>query len=150
MADAIKATVDNLKLLGKQTTQHLIGPRGYRQQEEGNEDEEVEGDREEGGVSAGYTMGKQSGDEEVGEGMDAEGCAMGKQSEEDAASCEATQPRWRGIFKLAKHRRMLALDAHVPTHGAKECARAAAALKRHGETLSYPLSSTPQTLCPKP
>ena len=102
----------NLKLLGKQTTQHLIGPRGYKQQDDEEEEEDEEG-----------------------EGGDADGAGG-----DDEASRDAVKPRWRGLFKLAKSKDMPALDASEKSHGAGGCARAAAVLKRHGQTLSYPLS----------
>jgi hypothetical protein len=114
LAAAVKATVANLKLLGKQTTQHLIGPRGYKQAED--DDEEEEG---------------------------AEGAAGGAEEEEDAASKDAVKPRWRGLFKLAKNgssAARAALDATEQAHGAAGCAQATAVLRRHGEALSYPLS----------
>jgi hypothetical protein len=94
VAAAIKATVSNLKLLGKATTQTLIGPRGYKQEEEKEEEEDEEED------------------DEGGEGGGGGGGGGGS-----LASQEATAPRWRGLFKLSKCAAAPALDATQPTHG---------------------------------
>ena len=107
LAASVKATVANLKLLGRQMTQHLVGPRGYKQRQQEEEEEE----EEEGGS----------------EGM-------------DPASLDAVKPRWHGLFKLAKHDGMPALDAKPATHGEDGCSEAVHALKALGEALSYPLS----------
>ena len=100
-AATVKALVANLKLLGRETTRHLVGPRGYRADEDDDE-------RDDDAV--------------------------------DEASREATAPRWRGLFKLSKSDACPALDATPERHGAEGCARAAAALRAHGEVLSHPLS----------
>ena len=96
-AAAVKSTVSNLKLLGRRTTNTLLGPRGY-------------GD----------------------EGDDENEAAV------RAARDEATKPRWRAMFKLAKSDD----DAKggAQKNEKENETRAAAVLRRHGELLSAPLS----------
>ena len=94
-AAAVKATVAKLKLLGRRTTATLLGPRGYG--DEGDDENEAAA---------------------------------------RAARDEATKPRWRALFKLAR------TDDAKPKDDddADANAKTAATLRRHAELLSAPLS----------
>ena len=95
-AAAVKATVAKLKLLGRRTTATLLGPRGYG--DEGDDENEAAA---------------------------------------RAARDEATKPRWRALFKLAR------TDDAKPKDDDDDAdadAKTAATLRRHAELLSAPLS----------
>ena len=92
-AAAVKATVAKLKLLGRRTTATLLGPRGYG--DEGDDENEAAA---------------------------------------RAARDEATKPRWRALFKLARS------DDAKDAKDAETNAETAATLKRHADLLSAPLS----------
>ena len=94
-AAAVKATVAKLKLLGRRTTATLLGPRGYG--DEGDDENEAAA---------------------------------------RAARDEATKPRWRALFKLARSD-----DAKQKEEkNDDDDAKTAATLRRHAELLSAPLS----------
>ena len=96
-AAAVKATVAKLKLLGRRTTATLLGPRGYG--DEGDDENEAAA---------------------------------------RAARDEATKPRWRALFKLARSDD--AKRKEEKNDGDDDDAKTAATLRRHAELLSAPLS----------